>query len=205
MAWGVILLWILLGGALMFLSRRRLKAFLQRIPLDWKISFFLLATLLAMCEEAITTLMTNCAPIFGVKLGEAYITASANYLDVILCHSVITFLPAFAAWVWLYSRYDFTPFEVFVSFGIYGTLGEALHGGFQHLAEFGFWLFVYGLMIYLPAYLFADYRGKRRVSWPQYLMGTLGLFVCTLPWIAFLKLTLLRNQPDTHFPPMQFH
>ena len=169
---------------------------------NWRFSFFLLATAMAMSEEVITTLMTNCAPLFGVKLGEAYITASANYFDVIGCHSVVTFLPPFAIWAWLYSRYDYSPFEVFVCFGIYGFLGETIYGGF-HPTEIGFWIFVYGLMIYLPAYVFADYRGKVKVSWLQYLMGSAGLFVGTIPWVLLLKLTVLRNHPDVHFPPIR--
>ena len=36
-----------------------------------------------LLEEAITTLMTNCAPFLGVSIGQAYITASANYFDVV--------------------------------------------------------------------------------------------------------------------------
>jgi cbb3-type cytochrome oxidase subunit 3 len=202
MAWGLILLWIVLGGGVMYLFRDRIKASLKPARLNWRISFFLLATLLAMCEEAVTTLMTNCAPIFGVKMGQAYITASANYFDVVCCHSVITFLPAFAAWAWLFSRHDFSPFEAFVCFGIYGDIGEAIFGGF-HLADVPFWIFVYGLMIYLPAYVFADHRGTRRVSWLQYLMGAVGPFVCTVPWVVLLKLTFLRHHPDIHFPPIQ--
>jgi hypothetical protein len=201
MASGLVLLWMILGGSLMYIFRDRVKASLQPIPWDWRVSFFLLATLLALCEEVITTLMTNCAPLFGVKLGQAYITASANYFDVVCCHSVITFLPPFAAWAWLYSRYDFSPFETFVCFGIYGTIGEGIFGGF-HLADMPFWIFVYGLMLYLPAYVFADRRGKRRVSWLQYLMGAVGPFVGTVPWVLFLKLTFLRHHPDIHFPPI---
>ena len=202
MASGLILLWIVLGGGLMYLFRDRIKAFLKPMSANWRISFFLLATLLAMCEEVVTTLMTNCAPLFGVKLGEAYITASANYFDVIACHSVVVFLPAFAAWTWLFSRYDYSPFEAFVSFGVYGFLGEAIYGGF-HLADVGFWILVYGLMIYLPAYVFADHRGPRRVSWLQYVLGAVGPFVCTIPWVVLLRLTFLRHHPDIHFPPIR--
>jgi hypothetical protein len=202
MASGLVLLWVVLGGGLMYLFRDRIKAFLKPALLHWRVSFFVLATLLAMCEEVITTLMTNCAPLFGVKLGEAYITASANYFDVISCHSVVVFLPAFAAWTWLFSRYDFSPFETFVSFGIYGFFGEAIFGGF-HLADVPFWILVYGLMIYLPAYVFADLRGKRQVGWLQYIMGAVGPFVCTVPWVLLLKLTFLRHHPDVHFPPIR--
>jgi hypothetical protein len=195
MASGLVLFWVLLGGALMYLLRDRIKARWQRLPWDWRLSFFLLATLLAMSEEVVTTLMTNCAPLLGVRLGEAYITASGNYFDVIFCHSVVTFLPAFALWAWLLSRY------AFLCFGIYGNIGEGIFGGFRP-ADIPFWIFVYGLMLYLPAYVFADRRGLRRVTWPQYLMGTAGAMVCVIPWVLLLKLTFLRHHPDIHFPPI---
>lgn len=54
----------------------------------WKKKFVVFATVLALIEEAITTTMTNLAPLFGVEIGEAYITASTNYVDVVLFHSV---------------------------------------------------------------------------------------------------------------------
>jgi hypothetical protein len=186
----------------MYLFRERIKALFASLRWNWKISFFLLALLLALSEETITTLMTNCAPLFGVKMGQAYITASANYFDVVCCHSVVTFLPAFAAWVWLFSRYDYSPFEAFICFGLYGTVGEGIFGGF-HLADVGFWIFVYGLMLYLPAYVFAERRGALRVWLPQYVMGAVGPFVCTIPWVIFLRLTFLRNHPDIHFPAIR--
>ncbi|MGO8698477.1 MAG: hypothetical protein ACLQVY_12240 [Limisphaerales bacterium] len=201
MAAGLVLFWVLLGGTLMYLFRDPIKARWLRLPCDWRVSFFLLATLLAMSEEVVTTLMTNCAPLLGVKAGQAYITASSNYFDVICCHSVVTFLPAFALWAWLLSRYDFSPFDAFLCFGIYGNIGEGIFGGFRP-ADTPFWIFVYGLMLYLPAYVFAGHRGKRRVSWLQYLMGSVGAMVCAIPWVLFLKLTLLRNHPDIHFPPI---
>ena len=39
--------------------------------------------------------MTNCAPLFGVEMGEVYITASGNDMDVVLFHSVVVFVPQF--------------------------------------------------------------------------------------------------------------
>ena len=39
--------------------------------LDWRIKFVLFATVLALIEEAIAVSMTNLAPFFGVKVGEA--------------------------------------------------------------------------------------------------------------------------------------
>ena len=107
---------------------------------------------MALLEEAVTTTMTNLAPVLGVAIGQAYITASANYLDVVLGHSVIVFVPMFAAWAWLLSRYDFRPAEVFLLFGLTGTLAEAGTFGPQMLAMAGVWVWVYGLMVWLPAY-----------------------------------------------------
>ena len=203
MSSGLVLLWIVLGGGLMFLFRQRIRSALGPALVNWRISFFILATALALCEEVVTTLMTNCAPLFGVKIGEAYITASTNYLDVVCCHSVITFLPPFAAWTWLFARYDYSPFEVFVCFGIYGFIGETIFGGF-HPGDVPFWILVYGLMVYLPAYVLAA-PGKRPVGWLQYIIGTVGLYVLTIPWVLLLKFTFLRHHPDVHFPPIQTH
>lgn len=156
---GLIVLWVFLCGSLMYLFREPIKNFVLQISLNWQIKFVLFATLLAMLEEAITTTMTNLAPLFGVKVGEAYITASANYLDVILHHSVIVFIPWFIAWAWILKRYDFSPFWVFLLTGLNGLLAETGTFGLQHLSEFGLWIFVYGLMIYLPAHTIPSDRG----------------------------------------------
>jgi len=43
--------------------------------------FILMATVLALIEEATTTTMTNLARLFGVKVVQACITASTNYLE----------------------------------------------------------------------------------------------------------------------------
>jgi hypothetical protein len=82
MAWGLIVLWIGCCGLAMWRWREGLCRLAARVRLPWQVKFVLGCTTLALTEEAITTLMTNCAPLFGVTLGEAYITASANYFDV---------------------------------------------------------------------------------------------------------------------------
>jgi hypothetical protein len=91
MTWGVILLWIALGGALMYRFRDQTSAFIQGLPFDWRVKFVLFVTLLALIEEAIAVSMTNLAPAFGAKIGEAYVTVSTNYPDVVLFHSVVVF------------------------------------------------------------------------------------------------------------------
>jgi hypothetical protein len=64
--------------------------------------------------------MTNLAPLFGVKVGQAYITSSTNYLDVVALHSVVMFVPLFVGWAVTLSCYDFSPFAVFLLFGLTG-------------------------------------------------------------------------------------
>ncbi len=202
MGTGLIVLWVFLCGSLMYVFREPIKSFVLSIPLNWQIKFVLFSTLLAMLEEAITTTMTNLAPIFDVKVGEAYITASANYVDVILHHSVIVFIPWFIAWAWILKRYAFSPFWVFLLTGLNGLLAETLTFGLQHLSEFGLWIFVYGLMTYLPAYTIPN---ERNVTPPKFWHGLLAFimpFLFSIPWAILLHF-LSPNHPAIHFPPIK--
>ncbi len=207
MGWGLIVLWVGVGGGLMVLNRDRIRVVVQRIDAWWPAKFVVFATALALLEEVVTTTMTNLAPLFGVKIGEAYITASTNYFDVVLLHSVVVIAPLFLAWALILWRYAFSPFAVYVLFGLTGTLMETISGGLQHLLEFCFWIFVYGLMIYLPAYCVPAGRPARVPRWWQYPLAV----VAPLPFIASVMLTpvpfLLRvlffpHHPNIHFPPI---
>lgn len=201
MGTGLVVFWVFTLGSLMWLLRTPIKDFVQHIPLAWQIKFVIFATLLAMTEEAITTGMTNLAPLFGAKMGQAYITASANYFDVILHHSVIVFFPMFIAWAWLLSRYRFSPFCVFLLFGITGTLAESLTFGMQNLLQFGMWIFVYGLMVYLPAFTIPEERGARPVRWWHAILAVILPFFAVIPVGIILQL-VSPNHPDIHFPPI---
>ena len=207
MASGLIVFWIGLGGGLMVWHRDRIRAAVQRWECWWPAKFVVFATALALLEEVVTTTMTNLAPLFGVKIGEAYITASTNYFDVVLLHSVVVIAPLFLAWALILWRYAFPPFAVFLLFGLTGTLMETISGGPQHLAEFAMWIFVYGLMIYLPAYCVSADRGARVPRWWLYPLAV----VAPLPFITSVMLTpvqfLLRvwlfpHHPNIHFPPI---
>ena len=202
MGTGLILIWVFLCGSLMYFFRERIKAVVLSLRLNWQIKFILFATLLAMLEEAITTSLTNLAPLFGVKVGEAYITASANYLDVILHHSVIVFIPWFIAWAWLLKRYAFSTFSVFLLIGFNGLLAETLTFGLQHLSEFGLWIFVYGLMIFLPAYTVPQDRGALPPKFKHFLLAFILPFLCGIPWAILIHL-ISPNHPDIHFPPIK--
>lgn len=147
---GLLVLWVVVAGSAMYVFRDRIATAVRRAPFDWRVTFVLFATALALVEEAVTVTMTNLAPAFGSELGVAYITASANYVHVVLFHSVVVFVPMFTAWAALLSRYDFSPAEVFLLFGLVGTIAEATVTPVNALG--GFWVFVYGLFVYLPAY-----------------------------------------------------
>lgn len=199
MATGLVLLWIVLGGALMWIWRDRARALFQRIPLPWGVKFVLFCTLLALTEEAVTVSMTNLAPVFGVPVGAAYITASANYFDVVMLHSVVVFVPMFIAWAWMLRRWDFSPQAVFLLFGLTGFLAEAQFAGSLNLLQAPFWIFVYGLMVWLPAYSLEARDGAKPSKWGQAAVAVLLPFVFAIP-VAIL--VGLLHPVSIHFPPI---
>jgi hypothetical protein len=202
MAWGLIIFWIAIGGGLMYRYRDAIRDRVLKIPVDWRLKFFFFVLLLALLEEVVTTTMTNLAPLLGVKVGEAYITASTNYFDVVLFHSVFAALvPGFLAWTILVSFIDFTAFEAFLLYGFMGLLGEAVFGGVKQMAAFAFWIFVYGLMIYLPAYSLPQ-RAVSPVKWWHYPVAIVFPWILVVPWVL-LVMKLLHGHPSVHFPPIR--
>jgi hypothetical protein len=205
MVWGVIICWILICGSLMYYFREPIRKIVLKIGLPWQIKFVLFVTLLALLEEIITTGMTNLAPFLGVKIGEVYITASTNFFDVIFFHSVIAFIGPFIFWMLALKRYDFSPFSVFLIWGISGTLAEVSLGGIQHFLEFGFWIFVYGLMIFLPTYSLplAEERKARQPKFFHYILMIFLPFIF-VPLFVWIPKVIDRGHPQpSHFPPME--
>ena len=188
MGWGLIVLWVIVCGSLMLRFRDRIRIFVLRIKMSWKIKFVLFCTILAMIEEAITTTMTNMAPVFGVKVGEAYITASTNYLDVIALHSVVVFIPMFIGWAFLLSRYDFSPNAVFILFGILGATSEASFSGPSQLLGIGYWMFIYGLMVYLPAYTLPKDRNAKTPKFRHYALAIILPLLFAIPVAGIVNL-----------------
>lgn len=202
MLWGLVLIWIVGGGTLSFFARQWISHWgkgKSRPVLG--VVFFTLATLMALAEEAVTTAMTNAAPWFGAPLGEVYITASANYLDVVLFHSVVVFLPQFALWAAVLTRYRFPPFAVFLCYGITGAVNEAIFSGPNPLL-LAQWILVYGLMLYLPACLFVhEVDRPAPARWMYIAMILLPIFA-SLPMVALLLWVIAPGHPSVHFPPM---
>lgn len=185
MGLSLILIWCVLGGLAMRLIRDRFVEQVRRLKIDWRLVFVVLCIIMAMLEEAVTTSLTNAAPLFGAATEAARITISKNYLEVI-SNSVVTFIPWFICWAWLLGRYDFRPVEVMLLFGLTGTLAETLTFGPQHIAEVGMWTYVYGLMVYLPANAVPDNRNVRPARWYHYAVAVLLPLVFIIPlaiWI----------------------
>jgi len=197
MAWGLIIFWIILGGYIMYKKRDTFKSIFEKLPGKWTTKFFLFCVTLALIEEAIATLLTNMAPVFGSSVSNAYITASANFLQVVTHHSVIIFLPFFMAWVWLLKRYDFSANQAFWFFGITGTIAEAI--SFGNFAEFGLWIFVYGLMVYLPTYCIPTDRGAKPVRfwhYPLVIIAPIFFFLCLFVVASIWKIIGLPTLPN---------
>ena len=169
MVLGLYVFWVIGFGFISWKFKGHIREFILKIPGHWALKFVVFCTMLALAEEAITTSMTNLAPWWGVPIGKAYITASSSYLNVVLGHSVIMFVPIFMAWAWILSRYDFKPNQVLLLFGLTGTIMETIFAGPQGILEIGMWMFVYGLMVYLPAYSLPE-RKVRPVRPYHYLL-----------------------------------
>jgi hypothetical protein len=197
MADGMILLWIVLGGSLTPLLRRRLVPRLATIPIGWRLRFVILSTIMALIEEVITTSMTNLAPVFGTTPEEAHITASTNYFTVVCFHSVVVIAPMFIAWAWMLSRWNFSPIKVLLLFGITGSLAEASINPTSLIG--GFWVFVYGLMVYLPACTVPVDRGARPPRRWHYPMAVFLPFLAVIPVAPVV--VLLRKWLDIQFLP----
>ncbi|TWT64987.1 hypothetical protein [Allorhodopirellula solitaria] len=201
MLWGLNLLWVAGIGALSIRFRERVSAVGRTMKGNRVVSFFGFVVILALIEEAITTAMTNCAPLFGAQIGEVYLTASANYFDVVLFHSVVVMLPQFAAWGILLQRYELSPFAAFLCYGFTGFINEALFSGPNPL-QLAQWILVYGLLVYLPAYLFVGTSGRRHVDWWFYPVLVFVPVIASLPVVALLLLVIAPGHPSIHFPPM---
>lgn len=200
MAWGLIVFWCFGMGLVSRYFKTPISNAVKRIPLSWRIRFVLFATVMALIEEAVTVTMTNCAPLFGVQVGQAYITASANYLDVVCLHSVVVFVPMFVCWGFLLGRYDYRPLQALFLFGLTGTLAEMSFAGIGAVAQVGVWMFVYGLMVYLPACSVPVDRKVRPLRWWNWPLAVLLPFVFAIPVAGIIS---YLHPVKIHFPPIE--
>jgi len=185
----LLLLWVGVCGGVMILLRKKIALIVQLIPIPWQIKFFLFTILLILIEEAITTTLTNLASNFGGIIGKAYITASTNYFHVVLFHSAISFVPWIIVLLFYLSKYDIPALDGFVVFGILGTVAETMINPYALVA--GFWIFVYGFMVYLPLYSLPKRRDANKPSLLVYVSIIFVSLLVSIPWI--LMVMYVRN------------
>jgi hypothetical protein len=185
----LVVVWIIICGSLMYLFRNTIKSIIKQIPINWKLKFFLFSLFLILFEEIISTTITNLAPLFGGEIGKSFITASTNYFHVIFFHSAIMFIPFILVWTYLVSRYDFSPNQIFLLFGLLGTFAESFLNPFAIIS--GFWIFVYGLMIYLPAYSLPNRENLKKPTLSAYFIALIIPIIISIP--LSLIVIYLRN------------
>ncbi len=198
MALTLIIVWVVLGG---LLQRKLLATYYTKLttPSTSPVIYFtIFATLLACLEEMVTVSLTNLALLFGVNVGQAYITASTNYFDVIFLHSVIVFVPMFVTLGFILKRYDISPFKALILWGVVGVFAEVMAGGSQAFSSAPSWIFIYGLMVYLPAHVFVNTVRKK----PFFLLYPIFIIVILLSAITTIWIPKALNHPNIHFDPI---
>jgi len=191
MATALALVWNIVGGTVMYFLRHSVRQLVSGSPVNRSATFLLFGTALALLEEGVTTTLTNLAPEFGSS--QAFITASRNYFEVVVWHSVIVIVPMFVVWAWLLAKLRFSPGSVFLLFGVNGVLAELLMGG-PALLMAPFWIFVYGMMIFLPAYSFPFDTAQPNARWYHY---PVAVGACLL---ASGAVALVVNLLSPHLP-----
>jgi hypothetical protein len=199
MGLSLFVVWVIIGGTL---QRKYLKEYSAQLttPVESPVrKFILYAIALACTEELIAVFMTNLAPSFGVDVGEAYITASTNYFDVILFHSVIVFIPMLIMLGCILRKYAMSPFQAFILWGIVGVIAEITFAGPQVLISAPMWICIYGLMVYLPAHIFIE---TKRIPLTGFYILLFPIFILLILISASLTawIPAILNHPSIHFP-----
>jgi hypothetical protein len=189
MGFSLFLGWCVYAGRFMLKHKDAFRAFFQKLNFSWPLKFVLACTALALIEEMWTTSLTNVVPpLFGLTSEEVYITASTNYFEVVLRHSVITFVPMFCAWAWLLDRYKFTPGEVFLLYGFVGLLAESSMAATNIFN--GMWVFVYGLFVFWPAYALPE---RAHAIVPRFKHYVLAIILPIISPVVYLPLAILMD------------
>jgi hypothetical protein len=197
-------IWCVVGGITMHRNRARFVRWARSLQIGWKVRFVLLAIGMALIEEAVTTSLTNLAPFFGAASEAARITVSTNYFKVI-SNSVLAFIPWFICWAWMLGRFDFKPMEVMLLFGLTGLYAETTLDSvvsLEDLAGVGMWVYIYGLMVYLPALTIPEKRDARPPRWyhvPLAIVLPLFFIIPLALWAVYRSaafiLTRLKKVP----------
>ena len=184
MQWGIFLSWVYIVAPLLGrVGLPRFKQSLSKFTLGPKRLFFIFATLFALTEEALAVLWNNVTPSFFGQTAGPVLTASTNYFEVILLHSVVVFLPLFLVWAYLLAHGRYSPREAYLYFGITGILAEYIFNpSILALLAGGFWILIYGSMVYYPArFVFGKEEGRFHVTWRRALVAVFLPLLVSVP------------------------
>ena len=149
MLWCLIIFWVFVCGSLIYLFRNLFWKYYLKISWPFSIRFTVFATIFFLIEEFMAVSINNY--FYPVTKGVVMLTASTNYWEVVSQHSVVIFIPILIIFSLFIKFFKLNPQKSFLYFGIIGTLAEISIGGVMSLLEFAMWIFVYGLMVYLPS------------------------------------------------------
>lgn len=190
MSSGLLFLWAVMGGTLMLIFKNRIRARFSSSNL-YVIKFFIFSVIMCLIAEIISTSMTNTAYLWGLSPYETYITASPNYIEVITKHSIIVFLPQFVCWGIFLSRYNISAHWAVLIYGITGYLNELIAFGLSSNAmSLPYWILIYGLIIYLPAFCLPR-NPQRETKFYHYMLFIILPILFTVPWVILLRNTIL--------------
>lgn len=187
--------WVLIvapffAGGIVSLAHRAVR----RFTFGKKTLFVLGATTLALVEEALALFWNNSiASSFGVIAPDNNIlTASTNFLTLVTKHSVIVFIPMFIVWAYLLTKKEYSAEEAFVYFGITGILAEFWFApSILPFLAGGFWVLVYGAMVYIPAQMLVGKKEGFTFSYSRASFAVVLSFLAALP-VAFFVAILTK-------------
>ena len=186
MSTALLVLWVGVCGFIILKTREKIRKRFTS-PNFFVLKFFIFAILMCMIEELITTSLTNTAYLWGLSPYEVYITGSPNYIEVLTKHSLIAFLPQFLCWGIIVSKYDISAQNVLIIYGITGYLNELIAFGIgPNVMSLPFWILVYGLILYLPAYALKRKHGLKEPNIAHYILFIVVPIIVSIPWILFL-------------------
>jgi hypothetical protein len=184
MEWGIFLSWVygiapLLGRKGLPMLKRRLSGY----HFGPKVFFFIFAAVFALIEEALAVIWNDFTPpLFGQSVAPL-LTASTNYFEVIVLHSVVVFLPLFLVWAYLLYYGKYSPREAYLYFGLTGVLAEYMFNpSVLALLAGGFWILIYGSMVYHPAqFVFGKGEGALHVTWKRLVVAVFLPLLASIP------------------------
>ena len=190
MALGLFLFWIVLGGALIVLRKRACPAPVRRAlasPCRVRHSP-------ALLEEAVTTTATSTAPLWVSRSADLH-HRLGNYLSRALSrHRLCADVHRLGGWATLRL--------LAAIFILYGCTGRLPRRNLRRAKPvgLGFWVYVYGLMIYLPVCAVPPDRGARKPGVWACLLALILPILAAIP-VALIILTL--NPPQHAFAPIR--